>query len=239
MTLARAFVFALLSFLPVAGGAAAQTSKTDDYRDQIAATVDGVVKSKLADSNKEPSYSMSLQTGVMSYTQGGFDGRSETNETEISLESGFNASNFAAQWEWFHRKNLATFMGYRLAYNPKIKRTQYQAGFGGVRYYLYTPGIPINGQKEFTSYQYNAKFKPYVAAGLSSGRYLARVFGEKAALDVSSEFYGAMVGIGAQVPVTAQTAAGLDITYEYAKGYGPLLFNASTFFGLFGLYYYY
>ncbi len=238
MMQAGACVFALLGFLPVAGGAAAQTSKTDDYREQIAATVDGVVKSKQADS-KEPSYSISVQTGVMSYTQGGFAGRSESTETEISLESGFNASNFAAQWEWFHRKNLATFMGYRLAYSPKIKRTQYQAGFGGVRYYLYTPGIPVNGQNEFTRYQYDAKFKPYVAAGLSSGRYLARVFGEKAALDVSSEFYGAMLGLGAQVPVTAKTAAGLDITYEYAKGYGPLLFNASTFFGLFGFYYYY
>lgn len=212
---------------------------TDGYREQMAATVDAVARSRSTDGASQLNNSVAFKSGSMSYEQSGFADKSDGTETALSVGNGVNATNGAVEFEWFRQRDLATFLGYRLAYNTDVKRTQYQAGYGGVRYFLYTPGIPTVATREFTVLRYNPKFRPYVEGGLSLGRYLARVYGQQAALDVSSEFYGAAAGIGAQFAVSGRTAVDLGAVYEYARGYGPVRFYATTLIATLGLRYYY
>jgi hypothetical protein len=218
----------------------ATTSERDSYREKMATTIDTIIKSKSIDGKSGYDNSVQLKTGMVQYEQEGLieTKEAETSETPLDISTG-EAATATLEFSWYSKRNFSTTLGYRFVHSSDIGRTLYQSGYGGLRYFPYTNGAPTEFNRELNHVFYDFKFKPYLETGVSLGRYLVAVFGEAAALDISSEFVGANAGIGAIVPITQRLALDTSATYEYSYGYGPILFSSHTFFFLTGLTYFY
>ncbi len=233
-------ILILVTFFASSGYAT--TSERDAYREKMATTVDTIIKSKSLDTKSGYDNSVQLKTGMVQYQQKGLIETSEsssvTAETPLDISQG-EAATATLEFSWYSKRNFSTSLGYRFIHSTDLGRTLYQAGYGGIRYFPYTNGAPTEFNRELNHVFYDFKFKPYVETGLSLGRYLVAVFGEAAALDISSEFVGANAGIGASIPISKRLAVDTNLTYEYSYGYGPILFSSHTYFILAGLTYFY
>lgn len=170
---------------------------------------------------------VTLTTGYMSYGQQGVDPKTGTNSSNVGLE-----------WAHFTKKDLAVYTGYRIAQDSATKRTLYQAGSAGVRYFPRTLGMPTSSFRNLSVIKYDFSFKPHVDMGVVMGRYLVNTVFNLDAADYSSEFWGLALGAGVTYGLAERYALDLKASYEYDKGYGPLDFSATTMFVLLGMVYY-
>lgn len=177
--------------------------------------------------NSDRTETLSVSSGYMSYTQAGVDPK-----------TGTNSSNIAVEWAHFTKKDLAIFSMYRIAQDAATKRTLYQAGTAGLRYYPFTLGMPTSSYRNQSVIKYDFAWKPYVDMGLVAGRYLVSTVFNLDAADYSSEFWGVALGLGITYGIGERYALDLKATYEYDVGYGPLDFTATTLFVLLGMVYY-
>lgn len=180
-----------------------------------------------ADFEKSITDSLSVNSGLMSYEQTGLDPKSAT-----------NTSNFSLEWSHFFKKDISPFTGYRVAYDPALGRTLYQAGYAGYRYYYSGLGVPISAFRSNSRIFYNFTFRPYIESSVVLGRYLIATRAEFDAFDLSSDFYGLGFGTGFDYGIGDRYGLDFKASYEYLLGYGPLDFGASNIFVLVGMKYY-
>jgi hypothetical protein len=181
----------------------------------------------LGQAGPDLSETVTLSTGYMSYGQAGVDPKTGTNSSNLGLE-----------WAHFTKKDLAVYSAYRIAQDSASKRTLYQAGSAGVRYFPRTLGMPIGSFRNLSVVKYDFSFKPHVDMGLVMGRYLVNTVFNLDAADYSSEFWGVALGGGVTYGIAERYALDLKASYEYDVGYGPLDFTATTLFVLLGMVYY-
>lgn len=180
-----------------------------------------------AQAGPELSETVTLTSGYMSFSQAGVDPKTGTNSSNVGLE-----------WAHFTKRDLAVTTGYRIAQDSATKRTLYQAGSAGLRYFPRTLGMPISSFRNLSVVKYDFTFKPHVDMGLVMGRYLVNTVFNLDAADYSSEFWGVALGGGVTYGLAERYALDLKASYEYDVGYGPLDFTATTLFVLLGMVYY-
>ncbi|MCX6130242.1 MAG: hypothetical protein NTX25_14415 [Proteobacteria bacterium] len=179
----------------------------------------------LAGTSELPSDAIGIRLGSFKYKTAG------TNPS-LGQESGLLSIEFGH----YFKKNLVGIFAYRTVDKSDVKRNLYQASAGALRYFPYTLGMPVSGIIDGNSLSLDTRFKPYLETGISIGRYLVAVAGNPAVFDISSQFYGLVLGLGTYVQLTQTLALDICLAYENDIGYGsPVDMKATNNLSFFGM----
>lgn len=170
------------------------------------------------------------KTGMIMYTIQGFKN-----------ESGTNAMNFTAEWNYFVNSASSVIVGYRSATNQEEARALYHETYLGTRIFPMTLGIPINSTIATSTVNYRFAFKPFVDTGVAFGRYSIPLVGldlDTAVFDIASDFIGLFVGGGFFYTLWGNLNVEMNLTYENMTGYNsPVAFDGSNIYVMLGFNY--